>query len=261
MASSSLRAPGVPADYYRRIFDVEQSHFWYSGMQKITASLLGDRLTRPGLRLLDAGCGTGGFLRWTLDNTPTASVFGIDIGSDAIDFARRRVPEADLRTGPLCSLPFADACFDVVVTNDVLQHVSETEVQPSLRELSRVLTPTGTLLVHTNGSRHLRRERDDWRAYDRASLVREVENAGFVCERSTYASLPLSLWSASRGRYPHAPSETSDGIPKGVPSLFVSTIGRWLFAAEARWLASPRRSLPYGHTLFAVARKPVEARK
>ena len=47
--------------------------------------------------------------------------------------------EADLRTAPLCALPFADGSFDLVVTNDVLQHVPEDEVDESLRELRRVL--------------------------------------------------------------------------------------------------------------------------
>ena len=62
MASALELAPGIPKDYYRRIFEDEERHWWYRGMLSITAALLGERLTRPGQRLLDAGCGTGGFL-------------------------------------------------------------------------------------------------------------------------------------------------------------------------------------------------------
>ena len=253
MSSAPLLAPGIPADYYRRIFEVEERHWWYRGMRSISAALLGERLSRRGLRLLDAGCGTGGFIQWALEQGSVASAAGVDIGSAAIDLARTRLPAADLRTAPMHSLPFADGSFDLVVTNDVLQHVPEDEVDESLRELHRVLEAGGTLLLRTNGSTRLRRERADWRAYDRGTLVDALERAGFTVERVTYVNSLFSLYAAMRGRLPHAPSESHDGIPRRQPSRLASALGRRVLAGEARWLARPGRSLPYGHTLFAVA--------
>jgi SAM-dependent methyltransferase len=253
MPPDPVLAPGVPADYYRSIFQAEARHWWYLGMREIARTLLGSRLARPGQRLLDAGCGTGGFLRWLLDNESFASAAGIDIGSAAIDLARERVPEADLRVGPLRKLPFADAAFDLVVANDVLQHVPEDEVDESLSELRRVLAPGGTLLLRTNGARQLRRERADWRVYDRASLRATLERSGFICERVTYANTLLSLVAAARGRSPCAPSETHHGIAAEAGRLRTA-VGARALRAEARWLARPGRSLPFGHTLFAVAR-------
>lgn len=252
--SSALRlAPGIPADYYRRIFEFEERHFWYRGMRAVASSLCGRTLARSGARLLDAGCGTGGFLRWALDRGSFAYAAGVDIGGEAIELAQRRVPEADLHTALLSDLPFDDACFDLVVCNDVLQHVPEDDVETSLRELHRVLEPNGTLLVRTNGSRRLRRERHDWRAYDRATLAAQLEHAGFVCERLTHANMVLSLYSELRGRRPHAPLPDADGIPSRPPGRFMSAVGGLLLGAEARWLAGERRTLPFGHTLFAVA--------
>lgn len=253
MTTAPASAPGIPADYYRQIFEVEERHWWYRGMRTISAALLGPRLARPGQRLLDAGCGTGGFLDWALARSEFVSAAGVDIGSAAIVLARERLPDVDLRAAPLRALPFADASFDLVVSNDVLQHVQEDEVGESLSELRRVLAPEGTLLLRTNGARRLRRERDDWRAYDRGTLAAALETAGFRCERVTYANALLSLYSALRGRLPHAPSEAHDGIPRRQPSRVASAIGRRVLAAEARWLATPGRTLPYGHTIFAVA--------
>src|SRR5262249_10214935 len=68
VAASETRtlAPGVPSDYYDRIAEVERDHWWYRGTREIAGALLGRRLVSGG-RLLDAGCGTGGFLRWALD--------------------------------------------------------------------------------------------------------------------------------------------------------------------------------------------------
>ena len=246
-------APGIPADYYQRILHNEERHWWYRGMLSITATLLGERLTRPGQRLLDAGCGTGGFLRWALDHGSFESAAGVDIGSAAIELAQERLPQVDLRTAPLRSLPFPDRAFDLVVSNDVLQHVHEQELDESLGELRRVLTPGGTLLLRTNGARRQRRERDDWRAYDRSTLAAQLERAGFACERVTYANTLLSLYGALRGRSPHAPSESHDGIPRAEFSRPAAVVGSRLLAAEALWLARTGLRLPYGHTLFAVA--------
>lgn len=222
-------------------------------MRELAAALLGERMKMSNGRILDAGCGTGGFLRWALDRGDFAAAAGVDIGSAAIALARERVPEAELHVSPLRSLPFQDASFDLLVTNDVLQHVADDEVEDSLGELRRVIAPEGTLLLRTNGARRLRRERHDWRAYDRSTLVDELEQAGFAVERVTYVNSLLSLYGAMRGRSPHAPSENHDGIPRREPSRLVSAVGGRVLAAEGQWLARPGRTLPYGHTLFAVA--------
>jgi ubiquinone/menaquinone biosynthesis C-methylase UbiE len=246
-------APGVPADYYERIHRFELDHFWYRRIRDIGWALAGERLGRPRARVFDGGCGTGGFLSWVLDRNPTATVAGIDIGAAAVELARERVPQAVLRVAPLSSIPFEDCSFDVVVTNDVLQHVAEPDVLQSLRELRRLLEPDGALLVRTNGSRRLRRERADWRAYDRQTLRYQLEQAGFRVERITHANLVASLWATARGRVPHAPTETSDGIPQQPPSKPIEVIGNALLRCEAAWLHRPRATLPYGFSIFALA--------
>ena len=255
-AQTPALAPGVPSDYYHRIFEAEADHWWYTGMRELSAVLLGDRLTRPGSCLLDAGCGTGGFLRWALDRGAFGTAAGVDIAASAVELARNRVPEADLRAAPLSAMPFDEGAFDLVVSHDVLQHVHEDDVEPSLLELHRVLRPGGTLLLRTNGDRRLRRERDDWRAYDRRTLRESLAGAGFREERVTYANLVLSVWGIARGRVPHAPSEVHDGIPRRQPGAHVSAVGGRLLTAEARYLSRPDRTLPFGHSLFAVVRRP-----
>src|SRR5689334_6409898 len=105
MATTQRRAPGVPVDYYRRIHRFEDEHFWYRGMRRITAVLLADELARPALRVLDAGCGTGGFLRWLVDRASVSRAAGLDLAGDAIELARKRLPEAELEVASLAALP------------------------------------------------------------------------------------------------------------------------------------------------------------
>jgi len=165
-----------------------------------------------------------------------------------------RVPEAELHVAPLSDLPFESGSFDLVVTNDVLQHVDEADLDETFAELRRVLRPGMTLLVRTNGSRTLRRERSDWRAYDATTLRRQLEDAEFEVERLTHSNCIPSLWGRIRGRTTHAPTEESHGIPSAEPALR-SAVGRTLLGLEARAVSLPWTSIPYGHTLFAVARR------
>src|SRR5687767_12155006 len=67
---------------------------------------------RAGDRVLDAGCGTGAFLRLCADRG--ADVAGIDAAAGLLDLARERVPEAELVHGDIQALPYADDTFDLV---------------------------------------------------------------------------------------------------------------------------------------------------
>ena len=244
----------LPDGYFERLYEVEQEHWWHRGMREISAAVLGSRLTGPGRRLLDAGCGTGGFLGWASVIGAPDRLCGVDASSAAIALAQRRVPAAELSVAEVRELPFETAGFDLVALNDVLQHIYEDEVAESLKEVRRVLAPGGVLLVRTNGGLRARRERPDWRLYDRRQLVATLERSGLCCERVTHGNAVPSVWAAARKRGPRAPSNTSHGIPAPDGRL-VARVGYALLRAEARVLRNSVRALPYGHTLIAVARR------
>ena len=228
------------------------------GMREITGSLLGERLARPHQSLLDAGCGTGGFLGWASARGSFDRTCGVDVSPEAVALAREAVPGAEISVAPVDDLPFDAHAFDLVAMNDVLQHVEEADVTASIAEVLRVLRPDGALLVRTNGGRTMRRERSDWRLYDERSLRAELERGGFRILRTTYANLVLSLWGALRGKSPKAPSESTCGIP-GPARSTSNAIGRAVLGQEARYLRGPGRRLPYGHTLFATRRSAGES--
>ena len=252
-AGATTEQLGIPCDYFRRIAEVERTQWWHRGMREIARALLAPHLAgRSGLSLLDAGCGTGGALRWALNLGPVAAVAGADISAEAVALARARVPEARLEVAPLRAMPFEAQSFDLVLTNDVLQHVPEPELAESVAELRRVLRPGGVLLARTNGALRARAERDDWRLWSRASLRATLEDAGLRCERVTYANVAGSLVALVRGAAPRAPSHERHGIPPAGGGRARDPRFRML-QAEAGWLARPGRTLPYGHTLLALA--------
>jgi SAM-dependent methyltransferase len=242
----------VPADYYRRLHEVDARHWWHLGMRSFATALLGERMQGS---LRDAGCGTGGFLAWAAGTGAFDRLCGIDISAEAIELARETVPGAELHAAPLDRIPFGDEEFDLAVSLDVLQHVPEGVLDVGLKELRRVLRPGGTLLVRTNGDVRARREREDWRAYDAPTLAADLRRTGFAVRRLTYANTLLSLAASARGRRPQAPSGSSCGIP-AVEGGAKAAVGRTLLEAEAGAVRLGAR-LPYGHTLFALAEREI----
>jgi ubiquinone/menaquinone biosynthesis C-methylase UbiE len=102
---------------------------------------------RPGYRVLDAGCGTGWWLRELAARRGGAQgLHGID--RDPERAAAVDVPGADVRHGDLRSLPWPDAQFDAVFLLTVLSSLGDrAAVAAAARELRRVLAPGGAVAV------------------------------------------------------------------------------------------------------------------
>ncbi len=92
-------------------------------------------------RVLDAGCGGGGFAKAIKHYRPDLRVYGLDIAESAINFAKKDPQGVKFSVGDLYELPFNDEYFDAVVVEDVLEHLEAPE--KVLREASRVLKRAG----------------------------------------------------------------------------------------------------------------------
>ena len=103
---------------------------------------------RSGMRILDAGCGSGSMAREIAKAVSGSVVVGIDLRDKYIDYARRRAESEGLKnvtfeTADVRALPFPDGAFDIIWTKYLLQWVAEP--MQAMREFARVLKPGGLL--------------------------------------------------------------------------------------------------------------------
>jgi ubiquinone/menaquinone biosynthesis C-methylase UbiE len=105
---------------------------------------------RPGMSLLDCGCGPGSITVALAQMLAPGEVVGIDIGEPQIERSRalaaeRGVSNVRFQLGNVYELPFPDASFDAALANAVLEHVREP--LRALKEMRRVLKPGGVVGV------------------------------------------------------------------------------------------------------------------
>ena len=131
---------------------------WFGGIDiYLFDQLLKGRIV-PGMRVLDAGCGTGRNLVYLLKSG--GEVFGIDESSAAVAQTRRLVTEVaphlpldNFRVEPIDRMSFADAGFDVVLSSAVLHFARDEEHWHAMvREMWRVLKPGGIFFARLASS-------------------------------------------------------------------------------------------------------------
>ena len=101
-----------------------------------------------GKRVLDIGCGPGLYAAWLIEHG--AQVVGFDISGEMVERARLRVGEQGTFYQHDFSQPLtfaANSSFDIAVAPLMIHHV--TERVTALREVARVLTADGCLIVST----------------------------------------------------------------------------------------------------------------
>ncbi|MEU2561234.1 methyltransferase domain-containing protein [Streptomyces longispororuber] len=124
---------------------VLRSHTWRTAANS-AAYLLSS--LRPGMRVLDIGCGPGTITADLAALVPGGHVMGVDRAPDVLDLARataaeRGVDNVEFAVGDVHALAYPDGSFDVVHAHQVLQHVGDPV--RALREMRRVCAPGGVV--------------------------------------------------------------------------------------------------------------------
>lgn len=262
--------------YYQKIHDLETTHWWYLGMRRIAASLIGSTVGdwTPEYAL-DAGCGTGNNIRWMTDVLGATTSIGIDIAPHGLRLGHANGINSAVQASVL-SLPFDSGSFDFVLCEDVLQHLPiGTGEQEALLELRRVLRDEGWLLLRANSRLGLgstgEKKDEDFQRYTLDELKTRLHETGFLVRRATYANCLPGLYAIIRQRlrwtretHHHSHADDHDDAKaysghsvrdtaKQLPAL--NKILFFVMSLEAKYLSHPDRQLTFGHTTFCLAQR------
>ena len=249
---------GMDAGEYALMDAVEDRMWWYRAMHGHALHALA--ALPGGARILDAGCGTGGFLAKLRAAHPQAELFGLEYAEGAAQRAASKAG-AHVATGTVNALPFPDASFNAVVSLDVICHDAVQE-PAALAEFRRVLLPGGLLVLNLPAHEWLRSAHDrrvhTARRYDRPGTIRRLSDAGFAKTTPRHwNSLLLPLMVLQRKvlkRDEGAPSDVAPFPPWLDASLYS------ICRLEAALLGAGLR-FPAGGSLLTTATRPLDVAK
>jgi cyclopropane-fatty-acyl-phospholipid synthase len=113
-------------------------------------------LLRPGLRVLDIGCGFGG-LALHLARTAEVEVVGVTLSSEQLKVARRRAEEEGLEKRvrfELADYRALTGAFDRIVSVGMFEHVGKPQYPDFFAAVARLLDRRGVALLHSIGRMH-----------------------------------------------------------------------------------------------------------
>ena len=92
---------------------------------------------KPGMRVLDVGCGKGFLVKDLMLECPGLEAYGLDISRYALMNCEKEVI-GRLHLGDAVSLPFPDASFDCVISLNTIHNLARADVVIAMREIQRL---------------------------------------------------------------------------------------------------------------------------
>ena len=97
---------------------------------------------KPGVELLDMGCGDGTDLVYY--KSLGAKIYGLDASERLIEIAKSRLPEDDIRLGTFEKAVFPESSFDIVLSKYAIQ--TAIDMKPVFDKIHKLLKPGGVLM-------------------------------------------------------------------------------------------------------------------
>jgi SAM-dependent methyltransferase len=228
------------------------SFVWRFGQDR-RLNLIRNAAPLEGARILDIGCGLGVYVRKFREFSDR--VCGVDIDAKRIREGARTTPGLMLSASE--TLPFRDAAFDVVVLNEVIEHVRDDAA--TVKEALRVVRPGGHVAIYA------------------PNRLYPFETHGiYLGSRFIFGNMPLVNWLPDRLRnklVPHARAYTKRGIRRTYRNLDACVdVETYVYpgfdnvVARRKWLGRILRSALYraehtplkmfGLSHFVVLAKP-----
>lgn len=251
------------ADYPDGGFDLTDrrgdNSFWVCSRNRLFKCIVNDHLAAAGkTRFLEIGCGTGGFIRYIVDNS-RLEITGSEIYLKGLLYAKKHLPDVDFIQFDVTQGKIGDE-FDIIVAFDVLEHIGDDIA--ALLNINSMLRPEGCLIITVPQHMFLWSRLDEIvkhkRRYSRHELTAKLHNTGFNVSYSTsflFVLFPIMMVSRIFDRWREQAEPDEVAFEKRVT---FSTALNWILDKLMRIDEALIRlgvSLPFGGTLVIVARK------
>ncbi|HEY71491.1 MAG TPA: class I SAM-dependent methyltransferase [Anaerolineae bacterium] len=130
-----MTGSGNPQDLEKAAALGEPSYVWRQGQERRMQMILDAAGERVSGRVLDDGCGVGSYLERLTERADSA--FGLEYDFERALVARQ--PKTNVIRARSEELPFPTGAFDLVLSHEVLEHVSDD--RRAMQEIARVLRP------------------------------------------------------------------------------------------------------------------------
>lgn len=244
---------------YKTIAQLENSHWWYKSLHKLVINTL-KRIppdNNSSIILLDAGCGTGGFLNALQKMHPLWTLIGADLSPLALIHCQHGKNMHFLQAS-VEHIPLDNESVDIVISLDVLYHMNVNDDEKSLEEMYRVTKRGGHLILNLPAFEFLRGNHDRivWtrERYTRNKLCDKMMNAGFEVLKCSYRNMilfPVVYVKRLTDRWGKHESAQSDLKP-----LPFWLNGFFYFISQYENRIINYSNLPVGSSLFCLAKKP-----
>jgi ubiquinone/menaquinone biosynthesis C-methylase UbiE len=105
--------------------------------------------TNPHLKILDYGCGDGKYFLFLCRYFEKNAIFGLEVSEKRIIRCKRIGWDNVFKIETFKQFPFDDNFFDVIIFDQVIEHISLKEIDFCLSELQRVLKKEGKMILIT----------------------------------------------------------------------------------------------------------------
>lgn len=252
---------GYDPTFFRQLAKIEDRHFWFRARNRLIFGII-RKLTSelsPGYRVLEVGCGTGNVLRVLRQACPDATVVGMELWFEGLQFANER-SAGPLVQGDVRNCPFGKP-FDLIGMFDVLEHIPQEN--ETLLALRQALAPGGRLILTVPAHQYLWSYFDEaahhCRRYSSQEIRARLVDAGFQVEflsQFMTCIFPL-VWFFRKVRGRHDVQDFENARTLTLREFRVIPVINGLLSAMLRvetfWLNRGHR-LPIGSSLIVVAK-------
>jgi len=205
--------------------------------------------------IMEIGCSSGFLIKDLVNSFPQAAVIGADVVKEPLFKLAKTLPGVPLIRFDLLQCPLPDACVDVLVMLNVLEHIENDDL--AVQNAFKLLKPGGSLVIEVPAGQYLYDAYDaqlhHFRRYSASELRSKLTRAGFTISRKSHLGFLLFPAFAAVKLLNKIRGQSKAIVRDQVASTSSSALVVIAMRLEAKLLSL--FSLPYGVRVLMTAKR------